>query len=210
MKICINPGHTLNGEGSGAIGIKNESEENRKVASEVIRLFSNNGYTVIESRVDKASSNKEYLSKCFDIANKSKADLFISIHFNAFDGNAYGVEALIYDDKSGSKEIANKICEKVASLGFRNRGVKKRPELYVLKHTNMKAVLVECCFVDNKGDMNRYDYKTMAKAIVDGIVGNVDEERLYRVCIGSYKNKSNADNAVIEAKKNGYKESFII
>lgn len=209
MKICINAGHTLKGEGSGAIGLKNESEENRKVASEVIKLLSVGGNVVIESKVDRANSNKDYLSKCVDIANKSKADLFVSIHFNAFDGSAYGVEALIYNDKSGSKELATKICNSVEKLGFKNRGVKIRPELYVLKNTFMDAIIVECCFIDNSGDMNRYDYKLMAKAIVEGLVGKIEQERLYRVCIGSYKNRDNANKAMMEAKYKGYKDSFI-
>lgn len=66
MNICINVGHTIAGFGSGTIGIKNESIENRKVATEVIKLLRNLGHTVTESRVDSAKSNNEYLNRCGD------------------------------------------------------------------------------------------------------------------------------------------------
>ena len=49
----------------------------------------------------------------------------------------------------------------------------------------------------------------MAKAIVEGLVGKIEQERLYRVCIGSYKNRDNANKAMMEAKYKGYKDSFI-
>ena len=47
--------------------------------------------------------------------------------------------------------------------------VKERRDLYVLRHTNAPAMLVECCFVDDKDDVKRYTAKKMAKAIADGI-----------------------------------------
>ena len=45
------------------------------------------------------------------------------------------------------------------------------PGLYVLKHTKAPAVLVECCFVDDRDDAERYDCQKMASAIVYGITG---------------------------------------
>jgi N-acetylmuramoyl-L-alanine amidase len=221
MKICINPGHTLNSAGSGAIGIKVESTENRKVANEVIKLLRQEGHTVIESRVDNASSQNEYLKKCVEPANANNCDLFVSIHFNAFNGRAFGTEVLVYSETSKAKDEAQRISNKISSLGYKNRGVKIRNDLYVLRHTKMPALLVECCFIDNLGDMNMYNPEDMAKAIVEGILNKEikdkvveekpeDEGVVYRVVVGSFKEKENADKMLEEVKSKGYKDAFIV
>lgn len=215
MRICVNVGHTLRGSGCGAIGIKNESVENRKVAIEVIDMLKKYGHEVIESKVDYANSNSEYLKNCVDIANKSKAELFVSIHFNSFNKQAHGVETFIYKNNKKASEVGNRIGNSISALGYKNRGVKDGSGLYVIKHTSMTAVLVECCFIDNKEDMSKYDSKKMAKAICQGILNKpIDETNevndvRYRVCVGSFKDKNNAENFLQEAKQKGYESAFI-
>ena len=55
-------------------------------------------------------------------------------------------------------------------MGFANRGVKARPDLYVLNSTKAPAMLIECCFVDDADDVKIYSAKKMAQAIVIGIL----------------------------------------
>ena len=68
------------------------------------------------------------------------------------------------------------IVESIASLGFRIRDdaipdhVKTDSQLYVLKNTKAPAVLIECCFVDDKDDADLYNADQMANAIVYGIL----------------------------------------
>lgn len=83
MKIALNAGHTASGAGYGAVGFYKESIETRKIVQELIPLLKKKGHTVIDATVDKASSQSEYLRKSVQIANKAKADLYISIHLNA-------------------------------------------------------------------------------------------------------------------------------
>lgn len=174
MKIAINPGHTLDGQpGSGAVGIKSESLENRKVGDLVISMLKKLGHTVVDCRVDKASSQSAYLKKCVNIANESKADMFVSIHFNALNTSAKGSEVYIYSDRSKVKTSAQNILNEIVKLGFISRGVKSNDGLYVLSNTNMPALLIECCFIDNKTDMSIYNHEAMAKAIVKGITGKL-------------------------------------
>ena len=66
---------------------------------------------------------------------------------------------------------AAKICAAISELGYRNRGVKERKNLYVLRRTTAPALLVECCFVDSAEDKALYDADKMASAIVAGITG---------------------------------------
>lgn len=78
----------------------------------------------------------------------------------------------VYSEKSAAKPAAERVVEEIAALGFKNRGVKIRTDLYVLHRTNSPAMLIECCFVDDKDDVKLYDAKKMAAAIVDGIFVN--------------------------------------
>ena len=119
------------------------------------------------------------------------------------------------------------MCQAIAGLGFRNRGVKYSKGLYVLKNTKAPAMLIECCFVDDRDDVQLYDCQKMAEAIVFGITGQritADEEpdanqeaaasgeetptgdakRLYRVQVGAYSVKGNADAALTKLKAAGF------
>lgn len=178
MKICVNFGHALTGKGTGAVGILNESKENRNVGNELVKLLrENSDHTVI---IADFNGTDNYV-KATNYANSQKADLFISIHFNSGandkngNGKSCGTETLVYSANQDNT-IAKRINSNIVRLGFRDRrksqgGILVRNDLYVLKNTKMKALLVECCFVDDRDDVNLYNYKTMAKAIAEGILG---------------------------------------
>ncbi|WP_285816025.1 N-acetylmuramoyl-L-alanine amidase [Thomasclavelia cocleata] len=167
MKIAINCGHTLEGPGSGAKGILNESIETRNVGERLIRLLKNNGHEVINCTVDKANSQMEYLKKTVELANREDVDYFISIHFNA--GGGKGIE--VYTYKGKILQPALNICKDIELLGFNNRGIKEGSNLYVINKTKAKSILVEVCFVDSD-DANRYlvlGPSRIAEAIYRGI-----------------------------------------
>ena len=168
MKIAINAGHTKSGAGSGAIGCINESEETRKVVAAMIPLLKKKGHTVVNATVDKATTQAAYLREVVKAANNSKADLFVSIHFNA--GGGTGCESYTY--KGAKVKQAQNINAQLKKLGFRDRGIKNGSNFYVVTYTTMTAVLVEVCFVDNCKDVQLYKKLGAAKiaqAIADGI-----------------------------------------
>lgn len=167
MKIAINCGHTLKGPGSGAVGIIEESIETRKVGEKLIRLLENSGHKVINCTVDKANTQVEYLKKSVELANREDVDYFISVHFNA--GGGKGIE--VYTYKGKKLQPALNICKNIQLLDFNNRGVKDGSNLYVIKKTKAKSILVEVCFVDSE-DANRYlmlGSDKFAEAIYQGI-----------------------------------------
>ena len=163
MKIVINAGHTKFNPGTGAIGYLKESVENRKIACELMGLLANTDHEVIPAIID---SSKDNLKEAVKIANNAKADLFVSIHLNA--GGGTGVEAFTW--KGQQLPIATRICENISKMGYRNRGVKDGSKLYVIKNTKCPAILVECCFVDNKSDYLKYDHEEIAYAIYSAIM----------------------------------------
>lgn len=218
MLFTINAGHTLQGKGTGAVGFLNESKENRAVVAHVIKLLKQLGHSVIDCTIDKSDN---YLKEAVAAANKHKADLAVSIHFNSSgDSSANGVETLVYNSSNDyTNKYANAINKEIAALGYRNRGIKQRQDLYWLKNTTSKAILIECCFVSNKADSDKYNAVKMAEAIVKGLVGKLptnnsnsspnSSEKLYAVCVGAYS-KVNADRILLEVKSKGYKDAYLI
>lgn len=171
MKFAIDPGHNCNGDG-GAKGVKeNENELIMKVTPKIISKLKALGHTVVDCR-PKSSTNslRSSLNQRTRTANNHNCDVFVSIHFNAFNGQAHGCEVLYFS--TAGKKIATPVVEEIAKLGFFNRGLKYRNNLHVLKATRMPAILVECCFCDSWKDIHRFDAEKMAIAIVKGLVPN--------------------------------------
>ena len=192
MKINIHAGHNPDGRiACGAVGLIKESTEARKVKNEVIRLLRNSGHTVYDCTVDNGTSQNDVLSTIVDKCNNHEVDLDISIHFNSGrndkkgDDATGGTEVYVYSKSSKAKSAAEKICKAIAALGYKNRGVKTSTSLYVIKHTNSPSMLIECCFVDDKDDIEIYNYKTMAEAIVRGITGKNPTSKSYKVKVSS-------------------------
>ena len=234
MRINVHAGHNADGRTAcGAIGFLRESTEARRVKDAVVGMLRQMGHTVHDCTVDDAagvSANlREIVAKC----NARDVDLDISVHFNsgvgdlAGNGRTTGTEVYVYSPSSEATAHAEKVCQAIAGLGFRNRGVKYSKGLYVLKNTKAPAMLIECCFVDDRDDVQLYDCQKMAEAIVFGITGQRvqaagqpdagqetvapgeetavgDKRRLYRVQVGAYTVKGNADAAMATLKAAGF------
>ena len=214
----INAGHGIKPNGTvGAVGILDESTENRNVARELISYLKKEGHTVIDTTVDSGDATQiinEIVKKC----NAQVVDLNISIHFNASNGTANGVEVLGYN--TNNKAIGDRINSNIASFGFANRGFKTSTTLGFLKNTNKPSLLVEVCFVDNKEDVDRYKkvgHKAIAKAIAEGILNkktqdtkveetpaNSSSNTIWKVQVGTYSVEASADKLVEELKLKGY------
>ena len=174
-KIYLNAGH--GGSDSGAPGVNGRLEKNEtlRMALAVKPLLESAGHTVImERETDIYISVTDIAS----LANKSGANLFVALHLNASDSKGHGAECLVCSGcSSTSTKLAGEIAKRVCALGLTMRepttgGVKTQDNrTYVLSNTNMPAVTVEMCFIDNAADMALYDsqFSNIAKAIANGI-----------------------------------------
>ena len=181
MRINVHAGHNPDGMvACGAIGLIRESTEARAVKDRVIAQLAAMGHTVCDCTCNNGTSQNDILQKIVAACNAQEADLDISIHFNAgaqteADGHTTGTEVYVYSASSAAATYAQQVVDSIAALGFRNRGVKERTSLYVLRHTKAPTMLIECCFVDDPEDVALYNADRMAAAIVAGITGQAAE-----------------------------------
>ena len=195
--IVVDPGHNNGGDDGAYSNINgvNYSERvlNDEIAIKLKAKLEAKGYRVLFTRepftANYASLN-ESLANRVSIANSLGAIGYISIHQNAYSSeSAHGTE-VFYTTKtqdSGfpsqdrenklnkSKAAASSIVSKIASYtGIYNRG-SKDGNLFVLRNTTMPAVLVECGFITNPGDVSKLSDSSyqdkIAAAIADGVVG---------------------------------------
>ncbi|ADL50568.1 N-acetylmuramoyl-L-alanine amidase [Clostridium cellulovorans] len=227
-RLCFDYGH--GGEDSGACynGRKESNDVlslGMAVASEVRR----HGVVVDETRTSDATVS---LNDRSNFENRNNYDYFISFHRNAFmPEQAKGVETYTYintDEKS--KNLARSIQASLGAIGFYNRGVKEE-DFHVLRETRASAVLVEVGFIDNSNDNSIFDsrrndiIKALAKAILSQLGINYIEpvvptppaslaqtngQTLYRVMVGSYSVKENADSQLQRLKAAGFDATIMI
>ena len=146
-KIYINPGHS--NSDPGAVGYETERELNVKV-SNYQKDYLLSKYNC-EIRMNPGTMSN--LNEIIEDANEWGADLLVSNHNNAGGGDGY--EALVYSE---NRLRLGEVFEKhVKAVGQNSRGVKLRPDLAVLRKTNMPAVLNEGAFVDNKTDIQDWN-----------------------------------------------------
>lgn len=166
MKFNIDIGHNCPPDG-GAVGIRAENHLTMEVGKLVIQKLEALGHTVVNCTPTSSTSVRDSLQQRVKKSNAAKADLFVSIHFNAFNGQAHGAE--VFAISQAGKKYAQNVLNQICSLGFFNRKVKNGLKYFVLRNTKAVAILIECCFCDSKRDMNLFDAEKMATAIVEGL-----------------------------------------
>ena len=185
--VFLDPGHGGRDPGAVYNGLR-EKDLNmsiyRKLRSELEKL----GYTVLTSR--DSDVYVDYVTERSEMVNKTDADVFISIHFNATGvsgANRSGVETYIYepdpditprinkvahDDPtrlSESKRLADNIHNSVVSVaGANDRGV-RGSNYAVLRETVKPAVLIELGYMDSPEYKKISDDKYQNK-LVEGLV----------------------------------------
>ena len=181
IRVNVHAGHNPAGRiACGAVGLLDESKENRLVKNELIKYLKQGGVTVYDCTEDNGTSQSDVLKKIVAKCNAHTVDFDFSLHLNSGrndyngDGKQAGTEIHISADNKGKRAVAQRILDRMKAIGFNtSRGIKIRNDLYVLNHTKAPAILIEICFVDDRDDYNQYmkvGYKAVAKAIAEGIM----------------------------------------
>ena len=209
MKIAIRGGHCP--RVPGASKFIDELTEDRKVKDSLIKYLRQLGHEVLDvTPPDNTNLSQSDLIYGVVSANHFGADLFVSIHFNkAYDvyNGFLGSEVCVYSPFDTAQRVVNGL----AGLGFKNRGQKVRTGLYELKHTNMRAMIIEVCFVESIGDVGLYKKlghdligKTIAQAIVNKNINIPDLKSTLNNDIKS----NNTDDWIKKLQKECNKQGF--
>lgn len=219
VKVFLSAGHGGSDPGAVANNLK-EKDINLTILLACKSELERHGVTVICSRT---KDENDPVTDEVKEANASKADIALSFHNNA--GGGDGCEMFYHTTSASGKRLAQ-LCEKHAkNIGQNSRGIKSGDRLYFIRNTNMPSVLTESFFLDNSKDKTIGDTSSeqkafgvaYAKAILeyfnitykDPSITN-DPETIYRVQIGAFKEKVNADNMLKKAKAAGFSDAFIV
>ena len=181
IKIFIDQGHNPRDFNTGAEGNNfREQDITFRIGVLLNDLFNSNPeFTSMLSRPTAETilgfSNASALRARVDMANNWNADLFLSLHTNAsVISAASGAECLIYDNSATeAREVSLDILEQLTLItGLKNRGIVERPGLYVLRKTEMPAVVVEMGFISNTQDaeLMAYSPNLFAEGIYRGVL----------------------------------------
>ena len=164
-RLFISAGHSANGGTDKGVPPtpfskgKTEGELTLALRNAIVDSLTVMGIKVYKDKDTNAL--KETLAHIKNIFTSKPNDILIDILFNAFNGKANGVEAII-PTAASIKEvtIAQRVCELFSNFGFKNRGVKdeKRTARGTLgwMRPSGENILIEVCFMDNEGDMKIY------------------------------------------------------
>ena len=219
MKVFLGVGHGGSDPGAVANGVK-EKDLNLSIALACRELLEWYGVTVGMSRTkDENDPIGDEVKEC----NAFAPDLAVDIHNNA--GGGDGGEVFYHYGGGKGKTLAENILAEIVKVGQNSRGIKTRKnsngkDYYAfIRNTSCPAVIVECAFVDNPTDLQILSTedkrKEMGVAIAKGILKTLgveiqpDRGTMYKVQVGAYLVKSNAEDMQRKIKSLGF-NAFIV
>lgn len=225
--IMLDAGHGGRDPGAVYQG-RQEKDDNLALTLAIGEILQENGVDVEYTRTTDIYQTPYEKAM---LANNAGVDFFISIHRNSFptDNQVSGVESLVYDLSGLKYEMAQNINAQLETVGFVNLGVKARPNLVVLRRTQMPAVLVEVGFINSDVDNQLVDnnFDAITQAIARGILDTLmsagliqqmgasenDNDRpgipehgdaFYRVQVGAFRNRRYAERLLDELLEQEY------
>jgi len=218
VKLYLDPGHGGSDPGAVGNGLK-EKDITLDIAKRIQAILASN-YKQVDIKMSRTKDVTKSLQHRSNDANNWRADYFISIHCNAFDGNAHGYEDFIYkglantSETAGYQQIMHQEIAKVNELT--NRG-KKKANFHVLRETAMPAFLSENGFIDNQNDAGKIKQADWREKIALGHANGIAkafhlerkqtaqaDHHTYQVIAGSFKRKSYAQRQVNLLQSKGF------
>ena len=216
-KVFLSAGHGGSDPGAVAYGMK-EKDINLQILLACNEVLVRHGVATVLSRT---TDENDPVAQEVKEANASGANIAVSFHTNA--GGGDGSESYYYPTDNNGKRLAQ-LCENYTqAIGQNSRGVKSGKNLYFVNGTRMTAVLCECAFIDNDTDNDLIDTVAEQKAFgvayakaileylgiayVEPVVASGSE--LYRVQVGAYRQKGNAEAMLEKVKAAGFTDAFI-
>lgn len=228
FKIALGAGHGINTAGKRCLKSldPNETREwwlNDRICDYVESYLKDyEGYSLLRLDDSDDGVTDVALATRTNEANEWGADFYLSVHHNAGINGGSGGGIVVYTHPQSSKasvEWRNALYDALIAhtgLSGNRTSPKATADYYVLRKSKMPAVLLELGFMDSKTDVpviltNSYAQKC-AKAIVEVLVQRggltkkqAQAETLYRVQLGAFSKRENAERLKAELEAKGYK-----
>lgn len=226
FKVAYCAGHFLETPGKRVPEALDPAETREWVLNDRVARFFNEAmlqYNGVETmRTDDSTGKKDIsIKNRTKSANEWGADVYLDIHHNAagrvFNGG--GVVAYSYPKSAKGKEYRDAVYNAVIEAG-KLRGNRSNPlheKAYdSLKYSHAPAILIEYGFMDSRMDYPIISTDAYAEAVgyatADGIAKvaglekkkPIDPKIMYRVQVGCYSKKSNAETVLKALKNDGY------
>lgn len=228
--LAFDVGH--GGSDPGAVnGKRKEADDVLKLAKAIEKYIETNSGGVVDCQ--KSRTDDKTLS-LIDRSNWQKRhpeyEFFVSFHRDSAGSSARGASVHIYNDQrsKNSGKLAKCIEKRLCPILPGRSNTIQEHNFHVLRETTCPAVLIECGFISNSKDNEIFDkkFEDIVKAIGDGImeyanIKKVDnkpskpkpqpakKETYFRVVVGSYKDRKEAENQQKKLKDKGF-ESFLV
>ena len=218
-KIYLSPSNQINN--LYAVGNTNECEQCNRISEYAKIALERCGFEV------KKAQKGQNINTSIKESNNLGADLHIPIHTNAFNAQTLGgTLVMIYSSATENKKAGSAILNAVAPISpGPDYSLRVNSSLAELNSTRAIAVYLEVEFHDTQDGANWIinNVKSIGEAICKGVcefyavdyisesISNTTDtpSKLYRVQIGAFKDKSNAENCLQKAKTSGFADAFI-
>jgi N-acetylmuramoyl-L-alanine amidase len=219
VKLFIDPGHGGTDPGAVANGLL-EKVLTLRIGLHVRDMLAE--YKDVQVKMSRETDKTLSLNQRTEMANDWGADFLLSIHINA--GGGQGYEDFIYPGVKGvtaahQKTIHDAIMDQI---DMKDRG-KKSANFHMLRESKMPALLTENGFIDNASDASKLKQSAyidrIARGHVNGLVKafglkkkesaaiskpTVSKKGLYKVQVGAFAEKANAERLAADLEKKGY------
>lgn len=205
-----------------AVGNTNEQEQCRKIAAALEKELDRCGFNA-KTGISDSMYTRVPESNAFG------ADLHLPIHTNAFDGKVAGLRIMVYKKGGEAEQIAKAIMATLAPITpGASDGISEYPGLYEVKNSNAICVYIEVGFHDNPEEAKWIIEHTqdIAVAIAKGLCNHYRvkyipvnaepkpevkpaEKTVYRVQVGAYHVKANAEAMLEKLKAAGFSDAYI-
>ena len=193
-----------------AVGNTHEQAECRKIAAALEKALMRCGFNA------KAGLEGSMYTRVPE-SNAFGADRHLPIHTNAFDGEVAGLRIMVYKLGGEAEAIAKAIMAQLAPITpGTSDGISAYPSLYEVKNSNAICVYVEVGFHDNPKEAQWIldNTQAIAEAICKGLCSHYGipymaaQQTVYRVQVGAFQEKRNAQRLRDDLISKGY-EAFI-
>jgi len=158
--IYLDPGH--GGIDPGAVYKEiEEADINLEIAKKTQSVLEQNGAIVYLTRYgdydlsvpNTINRKRSDLSRRSNIINRSKCDLYLSIHLNAESSSTWRGAQMFYDEINEQNELIASIFQKHFKNNLKtNREYKKKESFYLTSRVKQPGILIEAGFITNPNE----------------------------------------------------------